>query len=368
MSRYTPAPDFAISVAQRRATGVPGRTTERRQPMRGFDDAYVDVVDWVIRSTDRIWEDQDIGYIYDCYAPDCRVYKDGGLEIGVEPVVESTVARINAFPDARHYADDVIWAGSEDEGFATSHRAINVGYHTGPWGYGPASGRKINTWVIANCVAREEVYFEEWLLGNLSARLLQCGVDLVQAARQLGNDKAFTPIGDRQMTEAERLVGGRPPRPHPAPDHSDGFDVEGFCRALWHDAYNRRDLSVFDRTYERGVRWHGPTNREGYGIGMVRQMARELLATFPDLGVQVDEVYWMGNEAEGFSVSVRWSGLGTHRGTGGIYGQPTGRRVFVWGLSQLYVREGRVHEDWMLFNELDVLAQLLRDDAPTLLA
>jgi hypothetical protein len=36
--------------------------------------------------------------------------------------------------------------------------------------------------------------------------------------------------------------------------------------------------------------------------------------------------------------------------------------VYVWGLSQLYIADGRITEDWMLFNEFDVLAQLLRDD------
>jgi hypothetical protein len=50
-----------------------------------------------------------------------------------------------------------------------------------------------------------------------------------------------------------------------------------------------------------------------------------------------------------------------------LYGKPTGRRVFLWGISQLYVRDRRIVEDWMLFNEFEVLAQLLRDDAPGLL-
>ena len=91
--------------------------------------------------------------------------------------------------------------------------------------------------------------------------------------------------------------------------------------------------------------------------------ARALLATFPDLGVAVDEVYWMGNEADGFSVSVRWSGVGTHRGYG-LYGSPTGRRAQLWGMSQLYFSGGRVVEEWSLFNEFDVLAQLFADEPP----
>jgi predicted ester cyclase len=90
-------------------------------------------------------------------------------------------------------------------------------------------------------------------------------------------------------------------------------------------------------------------------------MARGLMSTFPDLGVHVDDVYWMGNPAEGFSVSVRWSALGTHRGYG-LYGTPTGRRVHLWGISQLYISGDQIVEEWALFNEFDVLAQLLRDE------
>ena len=108
------------------------------------------------------------------------------------------------------------------------------------------------------------------------------------------------------------------------------------------------------------MRWHGGSLREGYGRADVRQMARALLATFPDLGMHVDEVYWMGNEADGFSVSVRWTALGTHRGHG-LYGPPTGRRAHLWGLNQLYLQGGEIVEEWALFNEFDVLAQLLRD-------
>ena len=83
--------------------------------------------------------------------------------------------------------------------------------------------------------------------------------------------------------------------------------------------------------------------------------------------MHVDEVYWMGNDTDGYAVSVRWSASGTHRGYG-LYGRPTGRRVFLWGLSQLYYQQGRIVEDWMLFNEIDVMAQILKDEATDLLA
>ena len=354
--RFTPAPDHSISVRARRSRDIKtDEQGERVQPMRGFEDTYVDIIDYVIRITDRIWEDQDVGYIYDTYRAGCCVYDDGGPKYGVERVVEGTMQSIHAFPDSRHFADEIIWAGNEDEGFATSHRALNVGHHLGPWRWGEPTGNKIHLWVIANCVSEENQIFEEWVLYNDIARLHQCGIDVRTAARAYANAGHSLPLGRREITEVERLQGGRNPERYPA-----GEGIEHFVRALFHDTYNRRDLSAIDRAYAPNVRWHGGSLREGYGRADVRTMARALMATFPDLGLHVDEVYWMGNEAEGFSVSVRWTAIGTHRGLG-LYGAPTGRRVHLWGLDQLYIRDGRIVEQWALFNEFDVLGQLLRD-------
>ena len=365
VQRFTPAPDYSISVRGRRSRDLRSPDQgERIQPMRGFEDGYVDIVDWIIRITDRIWDDQDVGYIYDTYRSACRVFTDSGPQYGVETVVEQTVQAINAFPDSRHFADDIIWAGNEDEGFATSHRAVNVGHHLGPWRWGPATGRKIQLWVIANCVSEENEIFEEWVLHNQAARLAQCGIDVRAAARLYGNEGLSPALGERELTEVERLQGGRIPRLAAEPSAASG-DIEGVVRALFHNVYNRRDLSAIDRVYAHNVRWHGTSNREGYGRAEVRGMARGLLATFPDLGLHVDEVYWMGNPADGYAVSVRWTAIGTHRGYG-LYGSPTGRRVHLWGLSQLYLAGGRIVEEWALFNEFDLLAQLLRDDPPSL--
>ena len=109
--RFTPAPDHSISVRARRSRDLRAPDQgERVQPMRGYEDTYVDIVDYIIRITDRIWEDQDVGYIYDTYRAGCCVYDDSGPHYGVERVVEGTMQSIHAFPDSRHYADDIIWA------------------------------------------------------------------------------------------------------------------------------------------------------------------------------------------------------------------------------------------------------------------
>jgi predicted ester cyclase len=323
--------------------------------MRGFEDTYTDIVDWIVRVTHRIWEEQDVGYVYDTYAPGALVFTDHGPHWGVERVVEDTVQAIHAFPDTRSLADDVIWAGDDVEGFVTSHRYITAGHHLAAWRWGPATGRHVRLWGIANCVIRENEIYEEYVLYNMCSRFAQLGIDVAWAARQYG-DEVNRVRADAHMPEVERLVRGRHPEPYPA--GGDRFDLDHAVRALFHDVWNRRDLSAVDRAYAANVRWRGTSDRSGYGRADVKGQARALLATFPDLGLRVDEIYWMGNDAEGYRASVRWSAAGTHRGYA-LYGDPTGRRAFLWGISQLYFTNGLITEEWSMFNEFDVLAQLL---------
>jgi hypothetical protein len=250
----------------------------------------------------------------------------------------------------------VIWAGDDQQGFVTSHRYATTGHHLGAWRWGPATGSKVNLWGIANCVVRENEIVEEWVLHNQLSRLMALGIDPVWAAREYGNELNRT-VADRHHGEVQRLVGGRAPQLLP---ESPG-DVEQFVRALWHNLYNRRDLSAVDRAYTPTVRWRGASNRVGYGRQDVKAMTRALLATFPDLGMQVDEVYWMGNEPDGFRVSVRWTAQGTHRGYA-LYGPPSNRRVHLWGINQLYISAGQITDDWHMWNEFDVMAQILSDE------
>jgi hypothetical protein len=65
---------FAISLKEKGGTDrqLLHPPTRRRQSMRGFDPAYVDIVDYIVRITHRIWEQKDIGYIYDTYRHNSR--------------------------------------------------------------------------------------------------------------------------------------------------------------------------------------------------------------------------------------------------------------------------------------------------------
>ena len=102
----------------------------KTQSMKGFESQYKNIIDYIVRITFRIWEQKDIGYIYDTYSHDCRVWDEFGLQSGAEKIVADTVHTNNAFPDIRLFADEVIWAGDENTSFHTSHRTIITGTNT----------------------------------------------------------------------------------------------------------------------------------------------------------------------------------------------------------------------------------------------
>jgi predicted ester cyclase len=196
-------------------------------------------------------------------------------------------------------------------------------------------------WAIANCVSLENEIFEEHVIYNNSSLLLQLGFDLRTLARDFGNHgAALRPSIDARFGEPDRVLGQGTPSNLPSPDESDPGQM---LRYAYH------------------YLWNCPSGREFYGRGEYKSFVLSLIAMFPDLALQVDDLYYMGNSADGYLTSVRWSAVGTHRGLG-IYGPPTGRRVQFWGITQHRLIEGEVHEEWMMFNEFEVMQQIYRDE------
>ena len=359
-SRLMPK-DYAISLAAKGGTDrqLLNPATERVQSMRGFEDTYTDIIDYIVRITHRIWEEKDIGYIYDTYKHNSHVYDDYGLQYGRDKIVADTVHTINAFPDIRLFADEIVWAGDDEVGFHTSYRAVIIGHNTGYSRYGPPTGRKVMLWCIANCIALENEIFEEWVVYDTASLIHQLGFNLREKAREFGNQMDDDGLKDLRFGEPERLLGQGKPA-HMPRKASAGFDIEDFIRGTYHYIWNWRSLSKVDEAYIPNLRFRGSTGRAYYGRGAYKSFILSIMAMFPDLVHQIDDIYWMGNDQDGYITSVRWSIIGTHRGAG-IYRDPTGRRITMWGITQHHIKDSKIIEEWMLFNEFSVMQQIYRD-------
>ncbi|MBN2499859.1 MAG: ester cyclase [Anaerolineales bacterium] len=352
--------DYTISLETRGGTDRllvnPG--SDRMQSMRGFEDTYVDIIDYIVRITHRIWEEKDIGYIYDTYKHNSLVVDGFGLQYGRDKIVADTVHTINAFPNIRLYADEIVWAGDDKVGFHTSHRTVIKGDNTGFSRYGPPTGRRIELWCIANCIALENEIFKEWVLYDNADLVRQLGFDLREMARNIGNQRKDGSVVSTSF-EPERLPGqGKPAYLSYQPGQS--LDVSDFLHSIYHNILNRRMLRTLKESHAPNFHTLSSNGRRFYGRNQYQAFLLSLLATFPDLAFQIDDLYWMGNDNDGYRTAMRWSIVGRHDGWG-IYGPPTGRPVHMWGITQHDIRDGRIIQEWMLFNEFAVMQQIYRD-------
>jgi predicted ester cyclase len=333
-----------------------------KQSLSGFDPEYRNIVDYIVRITHRIWETdaQGVEYIGDCYAPDSFVYDDYGLQTGSKKIIADTHHTTGAFPGIVLDAEEVIWAGDDQVGFHTSHLTRIMGKNTGPSRYGDATGAEINVMVIANCVALGNDIFLEHVLYNTSAMLQQLGIDLWEEAARLADaPPAGWPRSDALWNDLRRATS--PTQPLSETEPVAGFDPDQFARDI-HDNIWNGDQSAIAHSYVADFAFEGTTERTFNGHAAYVSYINELRTAFPDLTLQVDEVYWMGNESDGWLVSTRWSAEGTHSG-GSLYRTPTGKACQIWGITQWRVENEKIAQEWQLFNELDLMMQVSTNGA-----
>ena len=356
--------DYSISLERYTNRGTPDEQRipddfGPQQPMRGFEDTYRNIIDYIVRITYRIWEDREVEYIADTYSDTSHVYDDYGLQLGSRKIIADTHHTTGAYSDIKLIADEIVWAGDDEIGYHTSHRTIIRGTNDGDSKYGPATNKTIDVLVIANCVALENEIFLEHVLYNNSSMLQQLGHKLDDIVPQLVDEAPAGWPRDAATWDGLRSATS-PSRPISVAQPIEGFDVDRFARATIDQLWNGRQYDVLGRAYVDGFRFEGPTDRAFSGAAPYKNLLVSLATAFPDLQVQVDEVYWMGNDDDGYLTSERWSADGTHAGPG-LYGDPTGKTVQIWGITQHHIVNGKIVAEWMLFNELDLLMQLRAD-------
>ncbi len=353
--------DYSISLA-----AYTGRGTDHeiripedfgpKQSMRGFESTYQNIIDYIVRITYKIWEDRDVEYIRHTYSDSSQVYDDYGLQVGAEKIVKDTYHTTGAYTDIKLIADEVIWAGNDEVGYHTSHRTLIRGTNDNDSNYGPATNKPIDVLVIANCVVLENEIFLEHVLYNNSSMLLQLGHSLDDMVATLASSPPAGWPRDTATWDGLRNAGS-PESPLSVSSPITGFDVDRFARYNFNQLWNLRDYDSLSANYDASLAFQGPSNRASTGVKAYQQFLSSIATAFPDLELQVDEVYWMGNDRDGYLTSERWSAVGTHSGTG-IYGEPTNRSIEIWGITQHEIVNGRIVKEWMLFNELDLMMQL----------
>ncbi len=333
-------------------------SNEKRQSMQGFDDDYVDIVDYIIRCTHKIWEERNVGLIYSHYAHNIMIHTSDGGTYGRDKVIADSIKTMAAFPDVRLFGDDVIWSGNDQDGFHSSHRIMWVAHNTGYSIYGPPTGRRVTRFGIAHCFVKENRVVEEWIARDELALIRQLGFNEFELARKFAErDHAAglrhpVPLG---TGEVDRVLGQT--TPEAVPEKSASFDPENFIRRFIQEVWNWRMFGKLNEYFVPNYMGRVPTNRELYGLGDLSAFITQMIAAFPDARLSLDHVCWLGNEQAGYRVAVRWTMQGTHQGPGYL-GEPSGKRVHLMGISHYLINNGKISREWTTFDEFALLKQI----------
>ena len=97
--------------------------------------------------------------------------------------------------------------------------------------------------------------------------------------------------------------------------------------------------------------------RELYGIAAVLQQTLRLVALMPDCSFVPQHICSVESEEGGTKYALRWLMDGHHLGYGSL-GAPTGHHLAVMGVTHFHIRDGKIIDEWVVYDELSMLVQL----------
>lgn len=321
--------------------------SSKKTTVRGAYGAQSHPVDYILGITHEIWEQRGVDLIHQYYAPDCTLHALDGLVQGAQQVVDGTRAYLGAFPDRLLLGEEVIWSPQGEGAFLSSHRIISPMTNLGPSVYGPATGKALRVAAIADCLVEHGVITREWLIRDGLALLGQLGFAPLPAAQRI--QKRRDAATDAWLGRELARAAGRP-----SVRHALAPFIRQVLEACWAGADAARLLSLYA---PYAVLHRSPVERHSGAPAIAGHFAA-LRGAFAEAKVAVDQVSAQPWGENGQSIAVRWGVAARHQGE--YQGVRAGNRpVFILGVSHWRILQGRIVQDWTLFDGLGVLAQLV---------
>lgn len=331
------------------------------QPVPGLDQEFHSIEDYILRITYRIWEGKQIGLCLDYYSDDCPVYTLAGCAMGSEQVMQGTMKTLASFPDRTLHAENLVCAGDEESGYHSSHLILTSMTNLGDSEFGPATGKSAQIRVIAHCIIKDNKIVEEWLVRDNYALVEQLGFEPDEVAKQWASapqDKQGMSYLWQQdeITRVNQDVN----RNRVENQFDPVADSQNYIKTHLHNIWNARMLGDARLLYADNAVFHGVAGRQFTGIEPIQGYYLEMMGAFSDAKMSLDYSCETSNKLGGKDIAVRWTMAATHSGHV-RFGAPTSAPVLLIGESQYRTDQtGKVVEEWTIFDELSLRAQIWR--------
>ncbi len=317
--------------------------------MKGFSNQFKDLPDYIVKITKEIWEDRGLSTLHHYYDENIPMRFPSGLVTGNAGVIDGTLATLAEFPDRLLLADDVIWSGTAEDGFLSSHRISTSGTHTGHGAFGAPTGKRFSVYTIADCAAKNDVIDDEWLIRDVGGIARQLGWDPSDYARHQIEVEGGPENCQRPFHRSHDVQG---------PYTSRGNDnAWGKALATILTRIMDKDFTVFRSDYDRAVRSEHWGARGGWGWDFVETDWMRLRSSFPTATFMIDHVIGRDDPGLPNRAAVRWSLTGKHSGQG-FFGAPTGAEVHIMGITHAEWGERGLRREYTLIDEVAIWKQI----------
>jgi len=315
----------------------------------GFDPRWTDFPDYIIGITRQIWEERNISTLHQYYSEDIIVRTPGVVSVGNTAVIGATMATLAEFPDRALLGEDVIWSGDENTGFLSSHRILSTATHAHDGVYGKATGKKLTYRIIADCAARENTIYDEWLIRDQSAIVRQMGWQPDSYARDLikregGPENCVKPLTPANDIEGAYTSSGN--------DHPLGQRYADILHRIMN-----AQMSAISVEYDRACALEYPGGISAHGHGDADQFWMGLRAALPNAVFTIHHAIGREDPMMAPRAAVRWSLHGKHEGWG-MFGTPTHAEIYVLGISHAEFGPWGLRREYTLFDETAVWKQI----------
>jgi len=364
------------------------------QTLSGFDDEFRDIVDYIIRITHRIWEQKNFGLCERYYSEYCPVHTLGGYSDDVDTVIRNTLKTVAAFPDRSLIGENVIWRklglttshsssqpvkpSSDGEiTYYSSHRITSIMTNKGASEFGAATGKTGRVTTIADCICRGNQIVYEWLMRDNSFLLKQLGIDVITAAENMAENMVKAPqysVFQQWHDEEFSRVREQQATSHVWPEALDSKAVSS--KALNSEAvkssalalaqnwlqqiFNLKSLSACREFYACDAQVQWPGGRQATGIAGVSGMIIQWLAQCADALTTCDHVAVTDFDEHTQDIAIRWSLAGTFQAQQPELARYSGLPFFILGATHLRVTNGKIQNEWTVFDEVAAIANLIR--------
>ncbi len=329
------------------------KNTEKKQELPGFDQEYLDIVDYILKITHRIWEEKALGTLFDTYHNDVRVHTSAGTSCGLAATLSGTMSTLYSFPDRRLIGEDVVWSQDDENHFFSSHRILSTATNINPSGFGPATNKKAMFRTIADCAVSENRIYEEWLMRDNLAIVKQLGLDPIEVAKKMAKAMAPTKIAGIP----EPMEGQFMPKQYTATDDSYGE----YFKEMLQDIYNRKMINRITELFTDNAPVHTVGGDKLIGHDEIQANIVALLSSFPSARYTIDRITCNDQNDGTWHIAVRWNLRGLHLGLG-TFGQPSNKPVVILGSTHYIMKGKKCIEAFEVYDALDVWRQIVDID------